>query len=539
MKTKELDGRLWLKLIVTASKYLEDRKNLVDSLNVFPVPDGDTGTNMSLTMASAAKAVLQKQDEHIGNCAKQVAYGALMGARGNSGVILSQLFAGFAKRAEGLDSLVPQVFSEALESAVQAAYQAVMNPVEGTILTVAREAFEASREAAVQPDATIDSVLEAAHKGAITALQKTPSLLPVLKQAGVVDAGGQGLVYILEGMLSSLKGLDDPGLVIETEEFKPPVAAVGYASNGDVLEYQYCTEFILKKTLNDLPLDTIRKTLTDKGDCLLVVGNSDTAKIHIHTNYPGTVLDYCISFGSLHEIQIHNMSEQSKEMQLKARAKKHLGLIAVAVGNGLVEIFKSLGVDIIISGGQTMNPSTENFVEAIENILAEEIIILPNNSNIVLAARQAAKLSGKPVEVINTKTIPQGIAALMAFNAEYDLLANKAKMEEASREVISLEITYAVRDAQFDGHDIQRGQILGIVDGKLVTTGSNVKDTVETVIDGTLRNDHELVTIYYGEGIGEEEAHNLVEYLADKYPGIDFELHFGGQPLYYYLISLE
>lgn len=538
MKTIELDGRLWLKLIVAASKYLEDRKNLVDALNVFPVPDGDTGTNMSLTMASAAKAVLQKQDDHLGNCARQVAYGALMGARGNSGVILSQLFAGFAKRSEGLDSLTPQGFSEALESAVQAAYQAVMNPVEGTILTVAREASEAGREAASRSDATLDSVLEAIHKGAVAALQKTPSLLPVLKQAGVVDAGGQGLVYILEGMLFSLKGLEPADLSLEAEDFKP-VAAVEYSTNSEPLENQYCTEFILKKTLNDLPLEAIRKYLTDKGDCLLVVGSPETAKIHIHTNYPGTVLDYCINYGSLHEIQIHNMSEQSKEMQLKAKTKKHLGIIAVAVGNGLIEIFKSLGVDVVISGGQTMNPSTENFLEAIDNILAEEVIILPNNSNVILAAQQAAKLANKPVEVINTKTIPQGIAALMAFNAEYDLVNNKSKMEDASREVISLEITYAVRDAQFEGHEIQKGQILGIVDGKLVTTGSNVKDTVEAVIDGALQNDHELVTIYYGEGITEEEAHQLVEHLADKYPGIDFELHFGGQPLYYYLISLE
>lgn len=538
MKSEYIDGYLWTKMIVASGKYLEKHKSFVDSLNVFPVPDGDTGTNMSLTIASAAKAILQKEENNIGDAAKTVSYGALMGARGNSGVILSQLFAGFAKSTEGKEKLDSVGIAQALETAVKTAYQAVMNPVEGTILTVSRESSIAAKEAAQEPEATPVSVLAAAYNGAMTALQKTPSLLPVLKQAGVVDAGGQGFVYIIEGMLKALNGEEidyaaKTDVIINDEK-----TAINYF-NDETLEFQYCTEFVLKKKARNLDLEAIRAFLIDKGDCLLVVGNQDTGKIHIHTNHPGKVLDYCTELGTLHEVQINNMSEQSREMQMKGKALKRLGIVSVAVGNGMIEIFKSLGVDAVITGGQTMNPSTQDFIDAIDNILAEEVIILPNNGNVLLTAKQAANVAAKPCQVVETKTIPQGISALMAFNATNDILFNKEKMQEASKTVKTLEVTYAVRNSKFNGHNIEKNQILGIADGELVLTGNTPADVVEKLISGNLNSHYELVTIYYGEDIQDDEARKLVETLSEKYDEVDFELHQGGQPLYYYLISLE
>ncbi len=541
MRLDIIDGRLWGKLVIAASRYLEKRKSLVDSLNVFPVPDGDTGTNMSLTMSSAAKAVQQKEDADIAAAAKTVSYGALMGARGNSGVILSQLLAGFAKRAEQSDKLDAAGLAEALDSSVQTAYQAVMNPVEGTILTVSKGAAQAAAEAAQRPEADILSVLEAALTGAANTLEKTPSMLPVLQQAGVVDAGGQGFVFILEGMIKFLKGeAEEPGLPIEEPAVKQEMPQVDF--NGvpeTALKFQYCTEFILKKKEADLPLEEIRSFLNDKGDCLLVVGTPETTKIHIHTNRPGWVLDYCTDYGSLHEVQIHNMAEQSQEMQMKARAVKHIGIIGVTMGAGLENIFKSLGVDVVITGGQTMNPSTQDFLEAIDKVLAEEVIILPNNGNVILAAEQAAKAAPKPVQVVKTRSIPQGVGALMAFNPEMDLEQNAQKMEESAKQVITLEITYAVRDAQFEGQEIQKGQIIGLVDDKLSVVGNDVKQVVEELMAKHVDEDHELMTLYYGEDVSEQEAKQLVEDLAADFPDVDFELHYGGQPLYYYMISLE
>ncbi len=539
MKYERMDGLLWARLIIASSSYLEVRKSIVDSLNVFPVPDGDTGTNMSLTMASATRAVMQKEEAHLGLAAKTISYGALMGARGNSGVILSQLFAGFAKYTGNLEDVDAKGFAKALANAVETAYQAVMNPVEGTILTVSKEAAAAAKNEADKPDSTIDSVLEAAYQSAMAALEKTPSMLPVLKQAGVVDAGGQGLVYILEGMLKVLWGEEFEIVPVERLDAQTSEIDRDFFTDGGVLKYQYCTEFILKKKTDDLKLDAIRAFLLDKGDCILVVGSAEASKIHVHTNRPGLVLDYCSDMGSLHEMQIHNMNEQSQEMQMKAKATKHLGIVSVAVGAGLIEIFKSLGVDTVIVGGQTMNPSTQDFLEAIDSILAEEILLLPNNKNIILAAQQAANVSTKPCMVVETTSIPQGIAALMAFNPENEMAFNKQKMEEAGHQIVTMVVTYAVRDSQFDGHNIEKGQILGLVDGKLVVLGENVAGVVEELAAGNIKPDYELVTIYYGEETGEDEARELVERLASKYPDIDFELHFGGQPLYYYLLSLE
>lgn len=538
MKTEVIDGVLWARLVIASSNYMEERKEQVDDLNVFPVPDGDTGTNMSLTIAAAARAVQDHQDNDVSNVAGLIAQGALMGARGNSGVILSQLLAGFAKGVEEKKELDAASLAKGLEKAVETAYQAVMNPVEGSILTVSRESSLAAAEAAALQEATVLDTLKAAYSGAVKALEKTPDMLPVLQQAGVVDAGGQGYVFLLEGMLKALSGEGVHQTSSLTVKAKSETPKAGFFTGG-LLEFQYCTEFILKKKEKDLPLEEIRAFLADKGDCLLVVGSPEMSKIHIHTNHPGQVLEYCTGLGSLHEIQINNMSEQSQEREMKAKAKKHLGLVSVAVGQGLVEIFKSLGVDVVITGGQTMNPSTQDIVEAIDGLLAEEVIILPNNSNIILAAQQAVTIATKPCQVVTTKSIPQGIGALMAFNAENDILVNKAKMEEAAKQVVTLEVTYAVRDALFDGHHITQGQILGIVDDKLAVTGRQIEQVVEGLIEKCLQPGNELITIYYGEDTPEADARKLVENLSRKFATVDFELHHGGQPLYYYLISIE
>ncbi|MGI6587702.1 MAG: DAK2 domain-containing protein [Peptococcia bacterium] len=306
-----------------------------------------------------------------------------------------------------------------------------------------------------------------------------------------------------------------------------------------VLTYQYCTEFILKKKNKELPLEEIKAFLANKGDCLLVVGNSETGKIHIHTNLPGKVLDYCTGLGTLHQVKIDNMNEQSEEMSLKEKAVKRVGIITVSFGTGLNDVFRSLGVDTVIEGGQTMNPSTQEFINAIDQVMAEEVIILPNNTNIFLAAQQAAGVASKPTKVVATKTIPQGIAALMVFNAENNLEANKKKMEEACKQIITLEVTYAVRDAQYENHVIKKGQILGLGEGELIVTGTKVEDVVEQLIVHFLRPEHELITVYYGEDLQEKDAAKMVEVLSQKYTQLDFELHYGGQPLYYYLISIE
>lgn len=539
MNTKRIDGVLWKKLIIASSRYLENHKTIVDALNVFPVPDGDTGTNMSLTIASAARAVEKRNNASIEIVAKEVSNGALMGARGNSGVILSQLFNGFAKGTEGKEELYCHDFVAAFDEAAKVAYKAVMNPVEGTILTVSKEAAEAANEAMAEADCSIESVLEAAYQGAQKALLNTPNMLPVLKQAGVVDAGGQGFVFILEGMLKVIKGEELDLTPVNTSIEEQQTERKEEYLPGQTIKYQYCTEFILKKKEEGINLDSIRSFLLDKGDCILVVGNEDAVKVHVHTNCPGQVIHFCTCMASLHEVQIHNMCEQSQEMQLKAKATKHLGIVSVAAGGGLVEILKSLGVDIVITGGQTMNPSTQSFIEAIDSVLAEEVLILPNNGNVILAAKQAVSVANKPCQVVETTSVPQGIAALMAFNPENEILYNKEKMEEAGKQIVTIEVTYAVRDAQYDGHDIKKDEILGIVDGKLAITGNVTSEVVEKLVIEKMTEDHELLTIYYGEGITEQEAQNLVEKLSQKYPNLDFELQLGGQPLYYYLISLE
>jgi len=537
-----IDANTLRAMVLTGAGKLEMEKSKIDSLNVFPVPDGDTGTNMFLTLLSAAKAVEKlPPDSNLSQIAEAMAYGALMGARGNSGVILSQLLGGFAKAVSDSQYIDAATLAKAFGQGVDRAYKAVVKPVEGTILTVAREASEKLNSKVNENTNILDAFNIFLEQGYKT-LAKTPEMLPVLKQAGVVDAGGQGFLTVVEGMLAGFRGEFIEGKTIKEEKtysiHSLPVSDY-VMTNTDEIKFQYCTELIIKRFPdNTITEKQIKDFLEEKGDCVLVVGSDNIIKIHVHTNNPGLVLEYCCKIGSMHDIKIDNMREQSQEIQSVA-PYKNIGVIGVSTGEGINEIFRSLGVDFIISGGQTMNPSTENILSAIEEVNAKEIIILPNNKNIILAAEQAAALSSKPAKVITTKTIPQGISALMAFNGELDLDTNVLKMQEAITHIKTCEITYAVRDAQHGDFFIRAGQIMGLIEGEITFVG----DTIENVIVNTLKqvviNEDELITIYYGQDIPEEQVQNLLQQISEIYPSVDFELHYGGQPLYYYLISVE
>jgi len=539
-KTK-IDGYLLRAMVLTSASKLEIEKSQIDSLNVFPVPDGDTGTNMSLTLASAAKAVEGLSEKAgLADVAEAMAYGALMGARGNSGVILSQLLGGFTKAVNNHVEMDAQLLATAFSKGVAAAYKAVVKPIEGTILTVAREASE-KLFSKVNENIDIVKAFEIFLNQGYNTLAMTPEMLPVLKQAGVVDAGGKGFLTVIEGMLAGFKGEKFEGILNESENYlkKASLPLKDFEISEENIEFQYCTELIIKKfkKSQEVP-DDIRNFLEQKGDCVLVVPSDDIIKIHVHTNNPGLVLEFCCEIGSLHDIKIENMREQSQELQLSA-PKKNLGVIAVSVGEGLNEIFKSLGVDYIITGGQTMNPSTEDILSAIEEVNAEEIIILPNNKNIILAAEQAVAISSKTAKVVTSKTIPQGIGALMAFNGELDLNTNLEKMMEATKHIKTGEVTYAVRDAQHGNLQIKAGQIIGIIDGEISVIAENTADVVVKILEQLLKNNEELVTLYFGKETSETQAQKLVDKLASFYSDIDFELHYGGQPLYHYLISIE
>ncbi|NLT95213.1 MAG: DAK2 domain-containing protein [Clostridia bacterium] len=544
MNKTHIDGNTLRAMILTGAGKLELEKSKIDGLNVFPVPDGDTGTNMSLTLASAAKAVEKlNPDATLSQVAEAMAYGALMGARGNSGVILSQLLGGFSKAVTGAAQIDIPLLAKAFSMGVEAAYKAVVKPVEGTILTVARESAE-HLTSNLSKISDISQALKLLIEQGYRTLANTPEILPVLKQAGVVDAGGQGYLTFLEGMLSGFHGeVIEKGFVTTVEKkddsdiIFPTVK--DYIVNPADIKFQYCTEMIIKPfPENRTPHEEIRMFLEERGDCVLVVGTEKVIKIHVHTNNPGQVLEYCCQIGSLHDIKIENMREQSQEAQLVSPVK-NIGVISVSTGEGINEIFRSLGVDQIITGGQTMNPSTQDILTAIEEANAKEIIILPNNKNIILAAQQAVNLSAKPAKVVTSKTIPQGISALMAFNGELDLETNFARMQEAITHIKTCEITYAVRDAQNGDLFIRSGQLMGLVDGEIVYVGDDMENVIMNTLKPVITDDDELITLYYGEGVTEEQAEVILQKISEIYPHADFELHYGGQPLYYYLISIE
>lgn len=558
----QINGQKWKSMMRAGARALEIRKQEVDSLNVFPVPDGDTGTNMNLTIQSAVKDAEKTSGDSAAEVAAAISMGSLMGARGNSGVILSQLLRGIAKGLEGLNSVSAQQMAQALQLGVDTAYKAVMKPVEGTILTVSREIAKGALARAKQGGTPLETLVEGYQKGQ-QALLKTPEMLPILKQAGVVDAGGQGFLIIIGGWVSALEGrvLDESLSQTAQREELTQEAQPGFLVVEN-LEYPYCTEFLVKgKNLN---ADQIRQDLSARGDSLLVVGTDEVVKIHIHVKNPGKILDYAIQFGSLHEVGIHNMLSQNEAMAhaLKNKEKetqgdntvsakqneqntetemvKEHGIVAAAMGQGIAEVLKSLGVDEVVFGGQTMNPSTEDLAEAVRRIPAKNIYILPNNGNIIMAARQVKDvILDKNIYVIPTKSIPQGISALVNYDPEGDPEENAQNMEKGLTQIKSGEVTYAVRDSQFGELDIKSGDILGLVEDVIQITGNEILEVAQSTLEKMEWRDHDLVTIFYGEDTPEEDAQNLKDWLEKEVPSIEVELYPGHQSLYYYVFGVE
>lgn len=525
--------------MIQAANLLESNKSTVDALNVFPVPDGDTGTNMALTMNSAVKEIKNIKEESVEAVSEAAANGSLMGARGNSGVILSQLFRGFSKACKGKSKLNTVDLANALKSASDTAYKAVMKPIEGTILTVARETSEKAVEVS-KKEAYLESFLRQMIEYAEKVLDKTPDLLKVLKQAGVVDAGGKGLVYIYKGFYGALTGKEieiPEAAPLDTAEFHPDVEL------GEIT-FGYCTEFIIKGSCIDI--EDFKKKIGTYGDCMLVVGDEHLAKVHIHTNNPGNVLEHGLELGELISIKIDNMRQQhrsqvfeeEKPYQEIQQLKEH-GMIAVTMGEGLTNIFKDLNVDEIITGGQTMNPSTEEIKKSIDAIAAKNIFIFPNNSNIILAANQAKQLSDKNVIVIPTKSVPQGIAAILSFNGETDPETNERMMTEALKNIKTGQVTFSVRDTQFNDIHIKKDDILGIYDGNIKAVGTGVAEVSMSLLKEMITDEDEILTIFYGEEQTESNAQALADAIGKKYKDIDIEVYYGGQPLYHYIFSVE
>ena len=556
-----LNGQLWKQMMMAGAQALELKKHEVDALNVFPVPDGDTGTNMFLTIQSAARDSEKVSSLSITEVATAASMGSLMGARGNSGVILSQLLRGIAKGFEGLQTANPLQVAQALQAGVDTAYKAVMKPVEGTILTVSRETARGALTRAKGGGSILETLQEAQRKG-LESLAKTPDLLPALKQAGVVDAGGQGFLIILGGWIAVLTG-ETINLDTLTEAGKESVPLVQEDPDNkrefkriENLDYPYCTEFLVKGT--DLRVEQMRQDLNNRGDSLLVVGTPEVVKIHVHVKNPGKILDYAIQWGSLHEVQIHNMLEQNENMAHAIKANpdnslqepidvknegqmlKEYGIVAVAMGQGIVDVFMSLGADEVVYGGQTMNPSTEDLAEAVRKVPARHIFILPNNGNVVMAARQVKDIvQDREVYVISSKSIPQGISALLNFNTEGEVEANIQTMERALSNVRSGEVTYAVRDSQYGSLNILDGDILGLVEDTIVTTGQTLLEVAQSTLEKMEWRSHDLVTIFYGEETKKEEVEHLKNWLGELNPSVEVEVHPGRQPLYYYIFGVE
>ena len=545
---KQLTAALLGDFFAGGYAFLFANKEQVNALNVFPVPDGDTGTNMSLTMHSAIKDIAHK--DTAAQVMASVSLGALMGARGNSGVILSQLFRGFAQGVGQKEALRAQDFAEALAKGVALAYKSVMKPVEGTMLTVGRIVSEAVTEEAAKNDDILAVLAYGIKKGEV-ALANTPNQLPVLKKAGVVDAGGQGLLFIFTGGLKNLRG--DTDLVAAEAAATPKPAPTDFSAQAQSTEeivYGYCTEVLVKG--ENLKPDQVRAYLaTLDGDSLLAVGDETVIKIHFHTNNPGAVLAYLVQFGSLHDIKIDNMREQHHHLlHLEEAAAQHpvevsledrptCGVVTVASGDGLRKIFTELGAGVVINGGQTMNPSTEDLVRAIESLPAQEVIVLPNNSNIILTAKQTKLLTQKNVEVVESKYITQGLSAMLAFFPEKTARENLAGMAEAFSAVKSGEITYAVRDSSYDGFQIAENDILGLSEGQIKVVGQEVEAVLFDLLSEMVTTEDSLISIFYGKDYTENEADALQAMVAAKYPDLDIELHYGGQPLYYLLVSVE
>ena len=541
-----IDGDLLLKMFKQGTFELNSNKGLVDSLNVFPVPDGDTGTNMSLTMNAALTEVLKNEYDSAEQVAKAISKGSLMGARGNSGVILSQIFRGFAKACEGKEKLSSIDLANAFKQASDTAYKAVMKPVEGTILTVIRKTSDKAMEY-TEEEIPVHDLLKLLIKTANETLDKTPEYLKVLKQAGVVDAGGKGLNCIIEGFYDAIIGKEAADHELEAHMASESTGSAQAEFNTDDIKFSYCTEFIVRGGKEDnLPLKAKIESL---GDSMVFVEDDDLIKIHIHTNDPGVALQSALEYGELLNIKIENMKEQHSSIvdedhpgtpeSVEDLEPKPFGFISVAMGGGIAEIFRDLGVDYVIEGGQTMNPSTEDIVKAIDSVKGDSIFILPNNSNIILAAQQAQQIVDRPVYVVPCKSIPQGISAMLAFDPSVEAEDNHEEMVGSIAEVKTVQITYSVRDTLFDDKEIKKDDILGVAEGEIRAVGRDLHDVTITSLEEVLDEDSEIMTIYYGEDIEKEQAEALAEELEEKYEDLEVEVYSGGQPLYYYICSIE
>lgn len=552
MALKEIDDKQFRDMVRVATHRMSKNAEFVNSLNVFPVPDGDTGTNMNLTIESGAKAVSENPSYSVGQLTESLAKGMLMGARGNSGVITSQLFRGFYKATQGMKTLTAQELANAFTNGVVTAYKAVMKPVEGTILTVARVAAQDGANKANETD-DVEEVMKAVVEGAKKALKTTPDLLPVLKQVGVVDSGGQGLLFIYEGFLEGLLGENfaDQYQPDETE-MDEMINAMHHQSVQGQLATQdikngYCTEIMVDLTAEvpnkqKFDLDTFREHLSALGDSLLAVSDGEVAKVHVHTEHPGNVFKYGSQFGQLGKIKIDNMRIQHETIingDEKRQDTVDFAVIAVCSGNGIRKLFESEGVNRIISGGQTMNPSTADIVDAIKKSGAKQAIILPNNGNIIMAAKQAAEVSDIPVGIVPTKTISQGLTAMLSFNPDVSVDENVEMMTEDLDSVVSGEVTQANRDTVIDDVNIHKDDYLGIIDGKIRVDNSDLIQATVAMIEKMLDEDSEIVTIMYGRDANKPQAKEIVAQLEGKHDDLEFEIHDGGQPVYHFLVSVE
>ena len=554
---KSINGIMLRKMMLGGASLLEENKSYVDSLNVFPVPDGDTGTNMSMTMKSVANEINECPENSIEGLSKAFAKGALKGARGNSGVILSQILRGMSNAfcEKPLETIGPKQLAAAINKGAETAYKAVTKPKEGTILTVIRMMAECATRLAKKKIDIDDMLKQVVDQGEET-LKQTPEMLPVLKKAGVVDSGGRGLVIVFTGFYKCL--INDETLKINYEEFDKTSGGVtadaNYESNeaiinlenlGDI-QFAYCTEFMviqMKKKTTEADIDKLREKLMEIGDCVICVGDLSLVKVHVHTNQPNVALGYALELGELTKLKIENMLEQNRALKAK-RAKmaelKPYGLVSVVAGDGLSALFKDCGVDYCIKGGQTMNPSADDIAKAIENVPAKDVYVLPNNKNIVLAAEQSKSLvSNKTIHVIPTASIPEGISACLAFNPEATPEENDVQMMEAIKGVKSSSVTYAVRTTELDGFSLHEGDIIGLNEKAILAKGDNIPETVEKLIDKQIDGDSMSITLFYGENVKEEEANELCEKLQQKYANCEVSVANGGQPVYYYLISIQ
>lgn len=549
-----IDAKLLAKMFLAGAKNLESKKEWINDLNVFPVPDGDTGTNMTLTIMSAAKDVSAMQNPDMLSLCKAISSGSLRGARGNSGVILSQLFRGFTKSIREKDELTIPVLADAFDKAVETAYKAVMKPKEGTILTVAKGGAEKARELADNGCEDLSYFIDEIIKYADEVLLKTPEMLPVLKQAGVVDSGGQGLMQVLKGAYDAFLGKEVDLSIPEVTHVKPTQMNMNAQAEADI-KFGYCTEFIIMLTRNFNIKQEIdfKAYLESIGDSIVVVADDDVVKVHVHTNDPGLAIQKALKYGALSNMKIDNMrlEHQEKLFKMEENAKeqetaeeemphKDTGFIAVSVGEGINEIFKGLGVDYIIEGGQTMNPSTEDMLNAIDKVNADTVFILPNNKNIILAANQAqAMVEDKKIIVVPTKTVPQGITAVINYVPDLSAEDNAETMNNEISNVKTGQVTYAVRDTMIDDKEIKQGDYMGIGDKGILSVGSEVFDVTFEMIQSMMDDSLELISIYYGAEVTEEDAENLKARVEETYPSCDVELQYGGQPIYYYIVSAE